>query len=105
MKQGRGVDYIPAPLTSSNNGWHKDGSTCGTTPSTRFRRAPAAPLRSRKGTGRTAPSRKSKRRCSSPTRPCWGVCEAPGSPWQRWSGSIMLEESCRFRDGRSTSVI
>jgi hypothetical protein len=23
MKQGRGDDYIPAPLTSSNNGWHK----------------------------------------------------------------------------------
>jgi hypothetical protein len=23
MKQGRGDDYIPAPLTSSNSGWHK----------------------------------------------------------------------------------
>jgi hypothetical protein len=23
MKQGRGNDYIPAPLTSSNSGWHK----------------------------------------------------------------------------------
>jgi hypothetical protein len=23
MKQGRGDDYIPAPLTSSNNGWHR----------------------------------------------------------------------------------
>jgi hypothetical protein len=23
MKQGRGDDYIPASLTSSNNGWHR----------------------------------------------------------------------------------
>jgi hypothetical protein len=23
MKQGRGDDYIPAPLISSNSGWHK----------------------------------------------------------------------------------
>jgi hypothetical protein len=23
MKQGRGDDYIPVVLTSSNNGWHK----------------------------------------------------------------------------------
>jgi hypothetical protein len=23
MKQGHGDDYIPAPLTSSNSGWHK----------------------------------------------------------------------------------
>jgi hypothetical protein len=23
MKQGRGDDYIPSSLTSSNNGWHK----------------------------------------------------------------------------------
>jgi hypothetical protein len=23
MKQGRGDDYIPAPLTSLNSGWHK----------------------------------------------------------------------------------
>jgi hypothetical protein len=23
MKQGRGDDYIPTPLTSSNSGWHK----------------------------------------------------------------------------------
>jgi hypothetical protein len=24
MKQGRGDDYIPVPLTSSNSGWHKE---------------------------------------------------------------------------------
>jgi hypothetical protein len=24
MKQGCGDDYIPAPLTSSNSGWHKE---------------------------------------------------------------------------------
>jgi hypothetical protein len=30
-KQGHGDDYIPVMLTSSNSGWHKGGSTCGTT--------------------------------------------------------------------------
>jgi hypothetical protein len=27
-KQGRGEDYIPVTLTSSNSGWPKGGSTC-----------------------------------------------------------------------------
>jgi hypothetical protein len=68
----------PARTAASTGG----GSTCGTTPSTCFRRTPAAPLRSRKGTGRTTPPTQSKRRCSSPTGLCSGVIGTPGSPWR-----------------------
>jgi hypothetical protein len=40
MKQGRGDDYVPVTLTSSNSGWHKGWSTCGTTPSSCSHRIP-----------------------------------------------------------------
>jgi hypothetical protein len=104
MKQGRGDDYIPAPLTSSNSGWHKGWFYLQNDPSTRFRRTLAAPLRSRKGTGRTTPPRQSKRRCSSPTGPCSGIFGMPRSPWRRWSGSTTPGDSCHFGGGRSSSV-
>jgi hypothetical protein len=104
MKQGRGDDYILAPLTSSNSGWHRGGSTCGTTPSTLFRCTPAAPSRSRKGIGWTAPPRQSKRRCSSPTGLCLGVFGTPRSPWRRLSGSTMPEVLCRSGGGHSDSA-
>jgi hypothetical protein len=103
MKQGQGDDYILALLTSSAQtmAGTGGGSTCGMTPSTRFRRTPAAPSRSRKGIGWTAPPRLSKRRCSSPTGPCLGVFATPGSPWRRWSGSTMPEVLCRSGGGHS----
>jgi hypothetical protein len=96
MKQGRGEDYIPVSLTSSNSGWHKGCSTCGTTPSSHFRRSPETPSpdvevlvgRPRKGgavedpqgslgSGK-APSRSRGNLIESPRAvPCSRSCAAP----------------------------
>jgi hypothetical protein len=64
MKQGRDDDYIPAPLTSSNNSWHRGVVLLAERPqSTRFCRTPVAASRSHNGIGRTTLPRQSKRRC------------------------------------------
>jgi hypothetical protein len=83
MKQGRGDDYIPVTLTSSNSGWHKGWFYLRNDPELRSRRTPGTPSRSRGGAGWMTPPRRSRRKSSSTTGPCWGVFEEPESPWQK----------------------
>jgi hypothetical protein len=81
-KQGRGDNYIPVTLTSSNSGWRKGWFYLRNDPEFMLLSFTSAPSRSRRGTGRMAPPR-SRRRCSSFTGPCWGVSKMPESPWQK----------------------
>jgi hypothetical protein len=104
MKKGRGDDYIPAPLTISNSGWRRGWFYLRNDPEHALSAYTAAPLRTRKGTRRTAPPRQSRRGCSSPTGSCLGISRMLGSPWRRWSGSIMPQELCRSGGGRSGSA-
>jgi hypothetical protein len=83
MKQGRGDDYIPVMLTSSNSGWHKGLFYLQNDPEFALRRTPGPPSRSRKGIGRTTSPRRSRKRSSSTTGSCWGTSEEPESPWWR----------------------
>jgi hypothetical protein len=69
-KQGCDDDYIPALLTSLNNGWHKGWFYLRNDPEHALLSYTGFPSRSRRGTGMMAPLRRSRRRCSSFTGPC-----------------------------------
>jgi hypothetical protein len=101
MKQGRGGDYIPTPLTSSNSGWHKGWFYLRNDPEHALPAYTSCSIAKSQRNWADAPPRQSKRSCSSPTRPCWDACETPGSPWRKWSDSTTPGESCRFGDYHS----
>jgi hypothetical protein len=82
-KQGRGDDYILVTLTSSNSGWHKGWFYLRNDPEFTLPSYTRTPSQSRRGTGQTAPPRRSSKRSSSITGPCWGAFEEPESPWRR----------------------
>jgi hypothetical protein len=81
-KQGHGDDYIPVTLTSSKSGWHKGWFYLRNDPEFALPSYTGHPSRSRRGTWRTTPPRRSKKRSSSTTGPCWGVSEMSESPWR-----------------------
>jgi hypothetical protein len=83
MKQGRGDDYVPVTLTSSNSGWHKGWFYLRNDPEFALPSYTETPSRSREETGRTALPRRSRRKFSSTTWPRWGVSEEPESPWRK----------------------
>jgi hypothetical protein len=104
MKQGRGDDYIPVSLNSSNSGWHKGWFYQRNDPSSCSRRTPGTPSQSHGGTGRTARRRRSRIRSSRIIGRCCDVSEKLGSPWQKCSSNTMREESCRSGGGRFAFV-
>jgi hypothetical protein len=80
MMQGWGDDYIPVTLTISNIGWHKGWFYLLNDPEFALF---GTPSRSRRGTGRTAPRRRSRRKSSTIIAPCWGISEESESPWRK----------------------
>jgi hypothetical protein len=104
MKQGRGDDYIPAPLTSSNSGWHKGWFYLRNDPEHALPAYTGCSIAKSQRNKADGTPRLSRRGCSSPSGPCSGVFGTSRSPWRRWSGSITPEESCRSRGGRSGST-
>jgi hypothetical protein len=104
MKQGRGGDYIPAPLTSSNSGWHRGWFYLRNDPEHELPSYTGCSIAKSQRNWAAAPPRQSKRRCSSPIGSCLGVFGTLGSPWRRLSGSTMPEVLCRSGGGHSGSA-
>jgi hypothetical protein len=104
MKQGRDNDYIPTPLTSSNNGWHRVWFYLWNDPEHVLPAYTGCSIAKSQRNWADGPAKAEQERMLKSHWAVLGRLQNAGITLAEWSGSIMPEESCRSGGVRSNSA-